>query len=123
MGNQRNVRFGTNKTEIKNRLCTSRGADVASAATITLGNDGNYFSITGTTNIDYITTTNWTPGSIVILKFNGSLTLNHESASPAATSAKLTLAAAGNVNVTDKDMVILCYDGSTWRQVTAVLAI
>jgi len=123
MSNQRNVRFSTAKTTVKNRLCTSRGADVASAATLTLGNDGNYFSITGTTNIDYITTTDWTPGSVVHLKFNGSLTLNHNTGTVPANTAALTLAAAGNVSVTADDMITLVYDGSTWRQLHALLAI
>jgi hypothetical protein len=123
MSTLRKLRTSLVKTNVDNRLCMTRGADVASAATITLGN-GNYFSVTGTTNIDYITITDWTPGSFVILKFNGSLTLNHETGSPVAgTSAAMTLAASGNVSVGDKDMVILCYDGSTWRQVTALLAI
>jgi hypothetical protein len=51
----------------KDRVQGKKGADIASATTITLGR-GNYFHITGTTTISYITTTGWQPGSVVRLK-------------------------------------------------------
>lgn len=51
-----------------------QGADVASAAEITLG-VGNYFVITGTTNIEHIIKTGWTDGSVITLEFSASLDL------------------------------------------------
>jgi len=51
----------------------SKGADVASATTTVLGNDGNFFDITGTTTITSITAK--TAGTVVQLQFDSSLTL------------------------------------------------
>lgn len=99
------------------RLQLTKGANVDSAATITLGNDGNVFAITGTTAIDYITTTNWQAGSEVTLLFGTSITVNHASGSPAATSAKIRLNGAANVAFVDKDSLTLVYDGTDWREV------
>ncbi len=47
-----------------------QGKDVASASTITLGDSANFFVVTGSTNIDYITAS-W-PGRLVVLRFNAS---------------------------------------------------
>jgi hypothetical protein len=55
----------------------SKGADVASAAALTLGTDGNYFDITGTTSITSIETLGI--GTEVTLHFDGILTLTHHS--------------------------------------------
>jgi hypothetical protein len=110
-------------TKFRNRVQFGRGANVASAATITLGNDGNVFLLTGTTAVDYITTTNWEAGAVVILLFGSSITLNHASGSPAATSAALSLTSAANVSATDKDVVMLVYDGTVWRSMAAISAI
>lgn len=55
----------------------SKGADVASANALTLGTDGNYFDITGTTAITSIATLS--PGTVVKLHFDGALTLTHHS--------------------------------------------
>ena len=52
----------------------TKGADVASAATLTLG-DGNYFDITGTTAITAIATKG--VGTVVKLHFDAALTLTH----------------------------------------------
>lgn len=52
----------------------AKGADVASAAgTITLGEDGNYFDITGTAAITSITAK--TAGTVVILQFDSTASL------------------------------------------------
>jgi hypothetical protein len=53
----------------------SKGADVASANALTLGADGNYFDITGTTAITSIATVG--VGTVVKLHFDGALTLTH----------------------------------------------
>lgn len=53
----------------------SKGADVASAAALTLGADGNYFDITGTTGITSIVTRGI--GTEVTLHFDAILTLTH----------------------------------------------
>ena len=53
----------------------AKGADVASAAALTLGTDGNYFDITGTTGITSIGTLG--VGTVVKLHFDAALTLTH----------------------------------------------
>lgn len=124
MGVLKKVTTGTTRTYIKNRLQTSKGASVASAATITLGNDGNAFAITGTTAIDYITITGWDPGAIITLLFSTSVTLNHNTGAPVAgTSAALLCFGAGNVSATANDAIQFIYDGTTWRQLAPIAAI
>lgn len=53
----------------------AKGADVASASALTLGDDGNYFDITGTTAITSIATKG--VGTVVMLQFDAALTLTH----------------------------------------------
>lgn len=53
----------------------SKGADVASASSLTLGTDGNSFDITGTTAITSIGTLG--VGTLVLLQFDDALTLTH----------------------------------------------
>ena len=53
----------------------SKGDDVPSAATLTLGNDGNYFDVTGTTTITSIATVG--VGAQIKLHFDDVLTLTH----------------------------------------------
>lgn len=53
----------------------AKGADVASASTLTLGDDGNYFDVTGTTTITSIATKG--VGTVVLLQFDGALILTH----------------------------------------------
>lgn len=102
---------------IRSRLMTNKGADVASAGTITLGDDGNYFHITGTTTINYISTGRWRAGSVVILKFGGSLTVTHNAGTVPTGTAAMLLAGAANLSATADDTLTLVYDGTTWREV------
>ena len=53
----------------------AKGADVASANALTLGTDGNYFDITGTTSITSIGALG--VGTIIRLHFDAALTLTH----------------------------------------------
>ena len=54
----------------------AHGADVASATTLTLGDDGNSFNITGTTAITAIATKG--VGTVVVLRFAAALSLTHD---------------------------------------------
>ncbi len=69
--------FTTENTEktVRSALDFTKGADVASATALTLGDDGNYFDITGTTTVTSIAT--WNVGDIAILHFDGALILTH----------------------------------------------
>jgi len=54
-----------------------KGADIASASTLAPGNDGNYFDVTGTTNIIAINAVRSQPGTVIKLHFDGILTISH----------------------------------------------
>lgn len=69
----------------------SKGADIASSATITVPNAGKYFIVTGTTTINLIADS-WT-GRTFVLKFSGSLTLTHSSGLILPGAANITTAA------------------------------
>lgn len=95
-----------------------KGDDSASGSTLTLSTTGSYFHITGTTTINYITTSSWIPGQIVVLKFNSSLTVTHNAASVPANTAAILLSGAANFSATADDTLQLVYDGSNWREVS-----
>lgn len=83
----------------------AKGADVASAGTMTLGDDGNFFDITGTTTITSITAK--TAGTVVFLQFDGVLTLTDGS------NLKLN----GNLVTAAETVIALISDGTNWFEV------
>jgi len=103
----------TIQINMNGRVNQSKGADVASGTDITLSGGGNYFDITGTTTIDTIASTNWTAGSIVILQFDASVTVSHNTA---GTGASILLSGAANFSATLDDTLMLVFDGTTWRE-------
>ena len=96
---------------------TKKGADVASANDLTLGGDGNVFSITGTTQINAITTTNWQAGSEITLLFASTPTVKNNTAGGANTASML-LAGGADFSATANDVLKLVYDGSRWLEVS-----
>jgi hypothetical protein len=90
----------------------AKGADVASASTLTLGTDGNNFDITGTTTINYITTANWQNGSVLRLRFQGSLTVTHNAGSVPGGTKALDLQGAANFSATAGAVLTLLYDSA-----------
>ena len=95
----------------------NKGADIASADEITLGTDGNYFDITGTTNIAHIANTSWQAGAIIILQFDGILTLEHNASEPTGSEASMLLTTEANLTVEAGDTIQFVYDGTTWREI------
>jgi len=106
---------------LRNRLQGRKGADVASADTIILGNDGNYFDITGTTQINHISNSGWQSGSIVMLQFDASVTVAHNAGSETGSEASILLSGAGNLSATANDTLTLVYDGTTFREVARTI--
>lgn len=96
------------------RVLESQGAAVASAGTLTLGADGNFFLITGTTTINHLTTTRWKPGAIVRLMFSGVLTVTNNAGSPPANTAAFLLAGAAGFVTSANDVLTVVYDGTNW---------
>ena len=85
----------------------SKGADVASAATLTLGTDGNYFDITGTTTITAIGAL--AVGTVVRLHFDAALTLTHHATDLVLpTGANITTAAGDEAEFVE-------YAAADWR--------
>jgi len=82
-----------------------KGADVASAGTMTLGTDGNFFDITGTTGITSITIKD--VGSIVYLQFDGVLTVTDGS----------NLKLAGDLVTAAGTTLTLISDGTNWWEI------
>ena len=67
----------------------AKGANVASAAALTLGADGNIFDVTGTTTITSINSV--AIGTIAFLHFNGALTLTHHATDLICRAAQTSL--------------------------------
>lgn len=105
---------------IEKRLETNQGADIASAANVTLGTDGNVFEITGTTTIELISNVGWRNGSEIILIFNESVTVDDGTAT---SGTNITLALAGDFSATADDVLVLrlsstTASGQAWREVS-----
>lgn len=83
-----------------------QGASVASANDLTLGADGNSFLISGTTQINAITTSGWANGSIITLTFGGNITVKYNTAGSAGT-AKILLQGATDFNAGNPDILVL----------------
>jgi len=91
-----------------------KGADIASATALVLGNDGNTFDVTGTTTITSITTK--LVGTIVTLHFDAILTLTHDAADLILPGgANITTAAGDEFTFTE-------YATGDWRCIGYVLA-
>lgn len=87
----------------------AKGADVASGSALTLGTDGNYFDITGTTTITSIGTLGI--GTRVRLHFDASLTLTHH-------ATDLILPGGANIVTQAGDEAeIVEYASGDWRMV------
>jgi len=99
----------------------SKGADVSSAGTITL-TEGNYFDITGTTAINYITTTTWKEGTIIHLQFDSAVTINHNTSTVPANTEALFLNGSANFSATAGSTLSVVYDGGYWREISRMVA-
>lgn len=104
---------GTFATLTTARLLLGKGVDVPSATTVTLGTDGNVFTITGTTQIQGIVYDNWNFGP-VFLQFSGSVTVVHNSGAPGAGADPILLAGGVNFAATANDTLTLIHIGATW---------
>lgn len=122
--NSFNVGYTTNAFEItqnKVRINSARfeeymGAAVASANDLTVGTDGNVFSITGAVQINAITTANWQAGSTIKLIFVSTPTVKHNTAGGAGT-APILLAGNTDYAVSAGDALSLVYDGTNWHEI------
>lgn len=87
---------------------TGRGADIPSAATITIPQNGGIFHVTGTTNItNGLTVNKWDNGRFAVLIFDGILTMSDTGTS------KLS---ANYVTTADDTLTLQC-DGTNWYEI------
>ena len=91
------------------------GANVAAANNLTLGTDGNAFTITGNTQINAITVANWQAGSLLILEFTGTPTIKHNTAGGAGT-APIFLAGSVDLAAANNTILGLIYDGTQFQE-------
>lgn len=108
---------GDKRLRMNGRLQEKMGANVASANDLTLGYDGNSFHITGTTQINAITTTDWQNGSIIRLVFDGSLTVKDNTTGGGST-APIQLASSVDFAATADDILTLMLDSTRWLEVS-----
>lgn len=101
-------------TTVNGVLILQKGADVASAAGLPLGTDGNSFDITGTATITSIATLG--VGAHVTLHFDGILTLTHH-------ATDLILPGATNITTAAGDIAVFYeYASGDWRCVSYQVA-
>ena len=86
-----------------------KGADIADAAAITLGSDGNYFVCNGTTTVTSISSK--AAGTIVVLRFAGIRTLTHNATTLILLGATNATTAAGDI------YIFISEGGGNWREV------
>lgn len=103
------------KLKVSGRFASAKGNNVASANNMTLGTDGNSFNITGTTQINTISATDWVAGSIVYLIFTSSVTVGHNQS---GTGARLFLSGSINYAAVNNSVLGLLYDGSNWQEIS-----
>ena len=89
----------------------NEGTNIASAGNMAAP-DANYCTVTGTTTINTMATTNITTGTIVTLKFAGALTLKNQTA---GTGAQFYMQrTALDLTVLAGDVYTFVYDGTYW---------
>jgi hypothetical protein len=101
---------GTGGVKVNDYFVQTKGSDIASATSLTLGKDGNQFDVTGTTTITSIATQGI--GSHVTLHFDGALTFTHH-------STDLILPGAANITTAAGDIAVMYeYASGDWRCVS-----
>lgn len=96
------------------KAIVTKGTDIASGAALALPNSGQYFDVTGTTTITSIESR--PAGFVLILQFDGALTLTHNATS-------LILRGGANVTTAAGDVFTFVSEGSgNWREVGRLTA-
>lgn len=103
-----------------NRFATGMGAAIAAANNLTTGSDGNLFNVTGLTQINAITTTNWQAGAEISFIFTSTPILKNNTAGGGGT-APMLLAGSIDYQAAPGDYIKLQYDGTAWHEVTRKL--
>lgn len=113
--------IGSGSSRFSGRVLQAKGANIASANDLTLGADGNTFTITGNTQLNAIITAGWSAGSFVTLIFTGTPTVKHNTAGGAGT-AVLFLAGSVDLAAANNTVLTLVYDGTQWQETARKIA-
>ena len=96
-----------------------KGTDVASGDAVTLGFGGNTFDITGTTTINHINNTNWVVGSVMILHFDGAVTLTNNAGGLTGSEANILLSGDTNFTSSAGDALsFVLHDSTNWVEIS-----
>lgn len=100
------------------RLNMAQGAAVAAANNLALGTDGNYFQISGATQINLLSASGWLGGAQVTLKFASTPTVKHNQV-VSGVNKPILLAGAVDFVASANDTLTLVYDGTdaAWYEV------
>lgn len=103
------------------RLNPARGGALATGTTITMPSDSNIAHATGTTQVDFLTNTNWVDGAIVWITWDSAVTVRHNTGSPPANTSPFFLSGAANASYTAGTKCIYVLDQSAgapgvWRE-------
>lgn len=100
---------------IAKRLLLSQGSDIASANNLSLNgaSNGNTYSITGTTQINLIDSSQWQNGAEISLKFDDVLTIKHNQES-SGDNKKINLAGAADYETTAGDVLTFRLIDGEW---------
>ena len=96
------------------RFQYKQGTDIASANDITIGNNGNLFDITGTTQINRISPTGWQAGAGFKLQFDGVVTIKDAQATGGGYNTILCDNSTDIVTATGT-IVEFLYDGTSFK--------
>lgn len=114
-GTDMQILVNSGRIKLSCAVMQRKAGDIASANDITLSDGGNFWDITGTTQINTIAATGWIAGSVICFQFDGNVVVKHATA---GSGAQLQLAATGDFSATAGDTLMLIYDGTYWREVS-----
>ena len=99
-----------------------QGVSVAAANNLTLGTDGDYFQITGATQVNLLDVTSLLGGAWITLKFNSTPTVKHNQAA-SGNFKPIMLAGAADFVATANDTLSLRYDATDakWYQTSSAV--
>ena len=107
---------GAGNVRVDGMIIGNQGTDIASGNNATLTSTGNYFDVTGTTQINTLSVAAGVrAGTQITLQFDASVTVKHATA---GTGAQFALSASGDFMATAGDTLTVIYDGTVWREVS-----
>lgn len=99
------------------RILGQQGVGLVAANDLTVGSDGQYWTVSGNTQINAIATSGWQSGSIIIFKFLNAPLVKHATAGGAG-FASLILSGSVDFAAAYGDTLVLMYDGASWQELS-----